>query len=186
MRQILPILAIASLAGCQGGSTLYPLKTGNTWVYEAVSPIGKNVRTVRAVGPASVGPYPGFALGSESGTTELAWASGTLYASRLAGTTYTPPLPLLKDGSGPRTWEWTGKVVAPGGSIDARASAKSAPEDRTVAGRTAKTTMVTIQMQGPGTRVETISWYEKGVGLVAQEQRSGGALVTKLNYVSGP
>jgi hypothetical protein len=164
----------------------FPLKVGNTWTYEAATPIGKNVRTLKIDGPAPVGPHRGVAVTSEAGETDLAWAGGTLVASKLSGVGFNPPLPLLKESGGKGDWSWQGKVRTPTGLFDARATASSTAEDRLVVGRKAKTTRVEMHIDFPGQKMEVVSWYERGVGLVGQEQRNGGALVTKLVYVSGP
>lgn len=164
----------------------FPLKAGNTWVYEASTPIGKNVRTLRVDGPTSVGPYHGMALTSEAGETDLAWNNGTLMASKLSGVTFVPPLPLVKESGGKSEWSWQGKMRTPTGFFDARATMTSSPEERLVVGRKAKTTQVGMNIDAPGIKMEILSWYERGVGLVGQEQRNAGSLVTKLVYVSGP
>lgn len=179
-------VACVCLVGCMANDAQFPLKTGNTWVYEASTPIGKNVRTLKVDGPTSVGPYHGMALSSEAGETDLAWANGTLMASKLSGVAFAPPLPLVKEAGGKGAWSWQGKMRTPTGLFDAKASMVASSEDRLVVGRKAKTTQVVMTLEAPGAKTEVVSWYERGVGLVGQEQRNAGALVTKLVYVSGP
>ena len=196
------LAASVSLTGCFPNDALFPLKVGNTWVYEAVSPIGKNVRTVKVTGTIPVGSVEGFELDTESGLTDLAWSNGELLAGKLSGTSFTPPLKMLKESA--KEWSWKGKMTTPDGIFDAQASATSSLEDRTVSDRKVKTVQVTLTIiaqpttrpstapssNSPavtsGKKIETISWYQRGIGLVGQEQRNDGVLMTKLQYVSGP
>ena len=174
------------LVGCTQSSELMPLKVGQSWIYESITPIGKNVRTVTVQKRVSVNRDEGYELHSESGITNVVWSHGTLYAGKLAGTLYTPPLPMVRSGVDKAEWNWEGQIRSPLRSVDGMAQGKQEVVDRTVGGHKTKATQVTLTISVGKKKLEVVTWYGAGTGVVGQEERVDGVLVNKLSYVSGP
>ncbi|MES1227680.1 MAG: hypothetical protein ABUL72_03360, partial [Armatimonadota bacterium] len=79
----------------------------------------------------------------------MAWASGELVASKLAGTTFSPPLKLVKESGGKATWNWAGKMRSALGLFDAKATGSSEVVDRVVNSQKVKAVQVTLVIDAP-------------------------------------
>ncbi|TYM27410.1 hypothetical protein FYL66_25720, partial [Salmonella enterica subsp. enterica serovar Typhimurium] len=136
-----------------------PLKVGAVWTYQSSTPIAQNVRTVKVDSRAWVNHGNGYQLRSESGLTNLIWSHDTLYAGKLSGTLYDPPLPVLRAGLDTADWKWDGQVTGPLAATQAHAEAKQVSTDRDVGGHKTKTEQVTLTITLGKRQQEIVTWY---------------------------
>lgn len=179
------ILVMAS--GCRGGSpNLMPLRAGAEWKYSIVGEFGKHVEELRVNREIGVAGTQGFEVSGPLGVSALAWKNDVLYADRLAGTSFSPPLPLLSQEN--KTLDWKGTATWPvSGAIKAEASLQQEDEKLTVDAREFQTKKALLRVAlADGTTVEVTTWYSAGVGIVRQEQRRGEKTEVRMDYLSGP
>lgn len=131
---------------------------------------------------APVGALPGWALDSSMGRSRLAWDDGTLYAAELAGTVYSPPIPLFA----PKEASWSGTVVTPRTRSKGTATLKRANDDLTVGGKRYKTVRTTLTLKSGNDKIELTTWFYPDLGILRQEQRSGEKLLRnrRIDFVS--
>ncbi|MBX3111970.1 MAG: hypothetical protein KF857_08170 [Fimbriimonadaceae bacterium] len=178
------LVPLALVAGCQAGDdALMPLGTGKVWQYQVTSGLTSGVQEVKVVGPTSVGPYSGWSLRGDGAETRLAWAGRRLVAAELAGTTYSPPLPLVDPDAMTKVVEWDGQVDSGAGPQSVKATLKLKQDKDTVGNRRVTVTMADIVFSNGD---EALVWFAPHIGVVRQEQRRKDRLVAKLVYLSGP
>lgn len=186
MRRLAAVFAIGALVGCGGsGDGWMPLRSKNHWSYTVTAGLTAAVRDVRVAEETPVGDDMGWHLVGAMGDSHLAWVGGTLYAGRLAGTDYAPPIPVCRPAAAsPITW--TGGVHHLGKVIGAKARLAMEEGSEEIAGRKLPVWIATLTVTLPDRTVETITSYAEGIGIVRQEERHDGALIRKIRYVSGP
>ncbi len=176
------------LSGCRGGgdSDLMPLKVGSEWKYSVSGTFAKFVEPMRINREIGVAGTQGVELVGPMGYSSVAWKKGVLYADRLAGTSYSPPLPLLAaDG---RQMDWDGTVAWPtDGTQKATARLTHETQKLKLDANEYSTTRSRLQIIIDGTKsVELTTWFAPGIGIVRQEQRTGSNLDIRIDYLSGP
>jgi len=179
-------VVMASLAGCRGGNQDWlPLAKGNHWTYTVNAGLMSAVRDVKVGGQTPVGSEEGWVLAGPMGESSLAWVDGQLVASRLAGTTYHPPLPICEPGSAePRSWK--GELRQMDTVVPGTATLGMTQEKEDLAGRNLDVWVATLTIKVEGKTIETVTSYANEIGIVRQEERHDGVLIRKLRYVSGP
>ncbi len=187
MKQIaLVFLAGICLAGCQSGAEDWcALAKGNRWSYTVNAGLTSAVREVRVDRSGPVGSHEGWVLTGSMGESALAWDGGTLYASRLAGTSYDPPLPVFQSGAG-ETRKWRGRILHVETAISATAVLKMAEGQEDLAGRNLDVLVATLVVKAGDQEIETVTSYANEIGVVRQEERHNAVLIRKMRYVSGP
>ncbi len=195
MKRIALFIPLVLLGACgQGGPSYMPLVEGREWSYSEKSSFQDNVPTIKIGKKISVGGFEGRELKSELGESRLAWNGKKLVASMLANTTFNPPIPLLLEDKIPEKKKsreeafipadvWSGSFE----SLGKRRNAKATLSQRrsTVQLLTGETevveTVLLVQIEGTkdGMPLELRTWFERGVGIVRQEQR------TNRNHVVG-
>jgi hypothetical protein len=154
-----------------------PLQAGKRWTYLVTNSMTMDQKirsTVQVKRVIPVGGVPGYELVSALGTSRLAWRGPELIASQMANTTFEPAIPLLGPVGSRRSWQ--GYVRTLGRAEAARATLET-KADRLGERRTQKST---LRLSLPGRLVLVESWFEPGVGLVRQEQRTDGKLDLSL------
>ena len=142
------------------------------------------METVSVVDRAPVGGTKGYLLHSGMGDCRMAWDRDRLVASQLAGTLYSPPIPLLaRNGT-----SWSGVVVTPSGKTAGHATVALANEKLDVAGRQYETIKTVVNLVVGTDRAQLTTWFYPGLGILRQEQRNGPALTRSryIEFVSGP
>lgn len=178
-----PVLFL--LIGCGGSSKDYfPLKLGNEWTYEVTIDNEIAIIDITVSEKAPVGDHRGFLLKSEMGDSRLAWSRGSLLAAELAGTRYSPPIPLYADDK----TEWSGVVQSEGSKVAGTATIARSNEELIVGGRTYKTVKCVLTLDSGKDHIQLTTWFYPDLGILRQEQRSGPALERdrKIDFVSGP
>lgn len=173
------ILILILLAGCSRGPDLFPLEVGKSRKYVVSSGMAKRVATLQVTGRAPVAGVQGYELRSELGNFHVGWRFGWLWASDLAGTRFSPPLPLLyADYKGVKTWK--GKVEAMGKTTDGQAELTQSWGDKASRTDGKQGVLVKITLKTGGKTIETESIYMPGTGLVEQSQRVDGLLTLRM------
>lgn len=179
---------LLALSGCRGGgdSDLMPLRVGSEWKYNVSGKFAKYVEPIRINREIGVAGTKGVELSSPLGSSSLAWKKGVLYADRLSGTVYSPPLPLLTEDA--QKVDWQGSASWPTkGTLKAVARLTQEQQKLQLDARTYNTTCSRLQIIVDGTKsIELTTWYAPGVGIIRQEQRTGGDLDIRIDYLSGP
>lgn len=181
-----PVLALLLLAGCNRGSQLMPLESGNTWTYDCTAGLVNRVATVRVSRPAPVGQASGWALVSELGTTTLAWQDGRLVTGQLGNSEFFPPLPIFSDQKPGTVSKWAGRVRTAGHTVPATATLKVSSSEESVDGKKMVLPTGQVELTAGGETHEIDTWFRLGKGIHLQEHRVGGQLVSRMRYVSGP
>jgi hypothetical protein len=142
------------------------------------------VDSVKVTRPVSVADVEGFELNGPLGVSRLAWRGNALVAESSAGLRFSPPIPLLAPDGKEATWH--GRVTWLGAEKPASATVRQSKRTLTLASRPIETTQSDLTLSLPSRKIELITCFEPGVGIVQQEQRSGGKLEVEIEMVSGP
>ncbi|MGV3617709.1 MAG: hypothetical protein ACO1SV_20480 [Fimbriimonas sp.] len=178
----LPLLAI----GCARQDALMPLEVGRDVTYVVRTGFSSSVEPVRITRLLPVAGVRGAELTGPLGTARMAWKEGVLYADSTAHGRFSPPLPLLAEDAKDRTWH--GRLEILGREQPASAKLTHKKETLRLGSRKVATTLANLVMELPASKgkIELDSWYQPGVGLVQQEQRTNGRRVIRLELLSGP
>jgi hypothetical protein len=170
------VWALAFLVvGCARGGDLMPLERGLSWTYRVSREFGSRVETVKVVSSVPVGRHHGWRLEGPSGTSKIAFADQTLWASELSGTRFDPPVPL----AGLIEKKWKGLIQTPRGPVRAEGKLTSKSDK----GQDLESL---LSLSGPGLELEVTTWTRSGVGIARQDERSGGRRLSRSELVAGP
>lgn len=185
MKQATPLVIIAGLLGCSSGDTSYlPLSVGKEWGYEVKAGFQRSVATVKVTSRVAVGEVSGYRLMGSFGESRLAWKETKLICTEMANCRFTAPIPLLdteKIPTDPKNEEfklaqkWSAKVDSFGTQRQATATLKQ--RTTKLPGQSTKLVQTRLEILIGNSTMEIISWFEKGKGIVRQEQRTNGNLI---------
>ncbi len=173
------------IPGCRGGgSDLMPLDVGHTWNYIVKAGFDTYVTPIKVSREISVANGNGVELTSTLGTSRLAWSHDGLLAERLAGTQFAPPLPLVFSTEETHERPWKGRVVFVDRASPATASqSQKGDDDLTFGGKKIHCIRSTVRLQTAAHKIELITWFSAGLGIVQQEQRTDDKLLVKLTLL---
>lgn len=176
------------LVGCRPADTsLMPLRSGEHWAYVVQNARQSLVGDVSVIRPVAVDGIGGWELQSPSGISRMGWDSGTLKASMLSGTRYTPPIFLLVADPVGKSVNWKGTVATPLHAFNANGSMTWQRQDVQLGGKTFHTIREDCQIKlETGTSIALTTWFSPEVGIVRQDQRTNGIQVLALEHLSGP
>jgi hypothetical protein len=174
------------LLGCAREDALMPLEVGREVTYVVRTGFASGVEPVRVVRRLPVAGVRGAELTGPLGSARLAWKDGVLLADATSHGRFSPPLPLLAEDGKARTWH--GRLETLGREQPASAKLVHTKETLRLGSRRVATTLAKLTMELPASKglIELDSWYQPGVGLVQQEQRTNGRRVLQLQLLSGP
>ncbi|MDR3689610.1 MAG: hypothetical protein P4L46_09555 [Fimbriimonas sp.] len=196
-------LALATTAflvdGCSPGIDEWmPMKVNRTWTYRIHAGFERHTVPVRVSRQINVAATDGFELASTFGVSRLAWKSNCLVAESTANCRFSPPVPMLYPrvtfvkGRPKAMPNWHGRIQVMGIERPASATLIESPAALELGLRKVQTvhSLLTItlpEVNDPGylrpAKMELDSWYQSGVGLVQQEQRTNDNLVVQLTIV---
>lgn len=176
---------LSLLAGCAGDSAYMPLKNGQSWRYFAHEETGSRIRNIKVGKRCPVGNHQGFELTGDGGTSKMAWVDGELWVAEFASMRFDPPLVLLKPGTPTAKWSHSGIGTSRVFQQQFNAQLIQEPAKLEVLGQKRNTLLVTLKMEFQGKQITLESWFQKGLGIVKQEQRVGGIKVFALEWVGG-
>jgi hypothetical protein len=173
------------VAGCSKQPDLMPLSVGRSVTYVVTHGLEKFVEPVKVVAEVPIMGRTGYELSGPMGVSRLVWKDGVLYASQTSNAVFDPPIPLVAvDGKMKR---WTGSVHSLEFESDASAElVQKQVKDVQVGTRKVEATLATLTVKMPKGTIELSSWFQPGVGLVQQEQRTGSVLVLRMAMLGGP
>jgi hypothetical protein len=183
------LLLALGLFGCRVGSDLMPLQVGRTWDYQVHAPMAfaSYVTTIKVDRDVSVANGPGVELTSNLGASRLAWQGDSLVAESLAGTQFMPPIPLLFRTEETHERAWKGRVVFVDRASPATATqSQKGEDDISFAGRKIRCIRSTVSVQTAAHKIELITWFSAGLGIVRQEQRTDDRLLIRLDLLDKP
>ncbi len=199
MKRLAVLIPLLVLGACsQGGPSYMPLVDEKEWSYLEKSNFQENVATIKVGKKVSVGGFEGRVLTSELGESRLAWDSKRLVASMLSNTTFVPPIPLLVEDKIPEkrksreeefvpveelpvTFESLGKTRKAKATLSQRRTIVQLPTGET----NVVETVLKMQLDTPKNDVvlELRTWFERGVGIVRQEQRTNRLLIVGIEKI---
>lgn len=179
-------VSVLCLLGCSNGQDWMPMQTGTQWTYAVRTPYVQYIEDVTLSEPVAVGHAQGITLKSRFGVSRLGWNSGALVLSGTNGTQFEPPIPLLIGSGGKASREWKGAVSTVEKTTRATAVITQEPDEVTANGREFRAVRSTVKVAIPGQEIEILSWFVRGIGCVRQEQRTGGKLEMRMEWMSGP
>jgi hypothetical protein len=175
-----------------------PLVDEKEWQYTENSTFQRNVPTVKIGRKISVGGVEGRVLTSELGESRLAWNKKTLQASMLANTMFNPPIPLLiedkiPEGKTSRDDEfsgvttWKGHFESFGKSRGATATLSQRRTTTLLTTGETKVVETVLRISIDGSKddvpIEVRTCFERGVGIVRQEQRTNRLQIVDLQKI---
>jgi hypothetical protein len=176
--------AAIGLSGCGSSKNeLFPITEHSRWNY-TVRAVKQYQDHVSYSGRVAVGLTNGYELKSDMGVLHLAWSGGSLITDQMAGSHMRPGLPLLTSSSGPTSWA---------GWIDSDDRSEPEPAKATIScvhvkldlhGTTVDTVRSNILIILPGKKIDLVSWFQPGLGLVRQEQQTNGKLDVMMEYLN--
>ncbi len=178
-------LSALFIAGCSPPPDLMPLEVGRSTSYEVKHGLVKNVEAVTVTSEVPLMGRTGYELSGPLGVSRLVWKDGVLYASQTANAVFNPPIPLVSLDGKPR--RWTGTLQA----LEVISEATAELQQKRVKGvrlrsRKVDATLATLTVTMPRGSIELQSWFQPGVGLIQQEQRTGNVLVLRMEMLGGP
>ena len=199
MKRLAILIPLVALGACgQGGPSYMPLVDEKEWSYIEKSSFQENVTSAKVGKKVSVGGVEGRVLTTELGESRLAWNKKRLVASMLANTTFIPPIPLLVEDKIPEKKKSREEEFVPVEELPVKfeslgktrnAKATLSQRRTTVQLATGETSVVetVLKVQLDGTKdnvvLELRTWFERGVGIVRQEQRTNRMLVVGIEKV---
>ncbi len=193
-KQVIGLASLLVLCGCGTKSTWLPMKVGKSWTYRVRAGLNHRIETVKIVRELTVAAAPGYELAGPSGSSRLAWKGRTLVAECTANGTYAPPLPLLVADADLshdvplQVATWHGLMTVRGQPRDASGYLSEKMDVVDFGTRRVSALLATLTMDVDGAKgpVELKSWYQEGVGLIQQEQRTNKVRVVQLQLISRP
>lgn len=199
MKRMAILVPFGLLMACgQGGPSYLPLVDEKEWSYIARSSFQDNVVNLKVGNRISVGGFDGRVLTSELGESRMAWDNKRLVASMLSNTIFIPPVPLLVEDKIPDkkkdreaefvpAEEWTGSFESLGKVRKAKAtlSQRRSTLQLTTGEVNVVETVLKVQIDGAKDEVplELRTWFERGKGIVRQEQRTNRMLIVGLEFL---
>lgn len=172
-----------------------PLTEGREWSYSVKSGFQNNVVTLKVTDKVNVGDYNGSILSSPIGESRLAWAASTLLASQFANSRFNPPVPILNESKIPpkkktrdnefvQVDTWKGRIESFGKSRVA--TGRLLQRRSTVGLITGQVSAVetVLELTIDKSVIEVRTWFERGKGIVRQEQRTERNQVVSLELLN--
>ena len=175
-----------------------PLVDEKEWQYSEMSSFQRNVPIIKIGKKISVGGVEGRVLTGDLGESRLAWNNKRLVASMMANTMFNPPIPLLAEDKIPDkkksreeefvpAVEWSGSFESLGKTRKAKAtlSQRRTTIQLTSGDTSVVETVLKVQIDGVKDDVplELRTWFERGVGIVRQEQRTNRMLIVGIDRI---
>ncbi len=178
------LLLLPLVVGCSKQPELMPMKIGSQTSYVVRYGLDSKVEPVKVVREVPIAGVTGYELAGPLGVSRLAWKDGVLLAAATTNARFDPPIPLLAVDGKDRTW--SGTVESLGKKQAATATLVHKSEKIELISKKVDTTLSTLTLSLPKGTVELSSWFQSGVGLVQQEQRTGPVVVVRLEMVRRP
>lgn len=171
------------ISGCSKSSRWMPLAVGKSWTYHMEASLKESVVTVEASRVVPVAGVKGMELTGPLGVSRLAWKSGVLLAESTANARFVPPVPLLAPGKFGENWR--GRLTWSGIAANATAEIRQRTGVLSLGPRQVDTLISEITFNVNGKNIWLTTWFEDGVGIVKQEQRTDEGPEMSLEFLAG-
>ncbi len=157
------------------------MREGRTWRY--LMQQAAEVVEVKCAERRQVGDAEGWLLSGLGGETILAWDGCILRASRLGAMTFDPPIAVLQADREEATWDYQGKATARSipGLVKVAVTQEPVELDSQRGGKGLK---VTMAISLDGRKIDLVTTFARGIGIVSQEQRNDGVGVSLVTLMS--
>jgi hypothetical protein len=194
---IFPLGILLSACG-QGGPSYLPLVDEKEWSYSVRSNFQDNVFTMKVGNKVSVGGVEGRVMTGGLGEARFAWDKKRLISSMLANTSFIPPVPLLVEDKIPEkkktrdaefvpVEEWSGTFESLGKTRKAKATLSQRRSILTLPSGDTNVVETVLKVQIEGAKddvpLELRTWFERGKGIVRQEQRTNRNLIVGIELI---
>jgi len=189
-------LIVGALSGCGAGDDWMPMKVGKSWTYRVRAGFERHTVPIRVAREVTVASTTGYELASPLGVSRIAWKSGRLVGESMANARFEPAVPLLfpnvqfEKNHPKQVATWHGRLLTLGVEREANATLVEQNDSVEIGTRKVPAILATLTVRLPsGLRpavLELASWYQAGVGLVQQEQRTNGTRIVQLTLVGQP
>jgi len=199
MKRIAIFVPLGLLMACgQGGPSYLPLVDEKEWSYIEKSSFQDNVVNLKVGNKISVGGVEGRVLNSELGECRMAWDGKKLIASMLSNTVFIPPIPLLLEDKIPEKKKdrdaefvtadvWSGSFESLGKVRKAKATLGQRRGTLQMASGEVSVVETVLKVEIDGVKddvpLELRTWFERGKGIVRQEQRTNRMLIVGLEFL---
>jgi predicted small lipoprotein YifL len=183
------------MGGCgQGGPSYLPISENREWTYATRTAFNKPNSSIKVGPKIAVGKIEGRVLLGDLGESRVAWDGPVLIASQLANARFNPPIPMFREDKLPASKKqreeefvvvdrWKGKMD----SFDqSRLATAALSQRRTVIEVLGKKTNVVeslLMITLGKSEIEIRTLFERGKGIVKQEQRSNRNLVVSIELI---
>jgi hypothetical protein len=157
-----------AMYGCGTSRSLMPLSLNRKAVYRVHYGLISFDEPLMVSKEVAVAGQSGFELSGPMGVSRVAWRNQVLYADQAVNAWFQPSLPILTEG--PPVKPWHGRIVSMGMTHPASATLDLAEEKINIGGRDHNTQRATLKVKMDTARIDLVTWYEAGVGMVRQEQ----------------
>ena len=158
-----------------------PLHEHHSWSYLVRSGLQNLPDKVTVTRSVAVGDVDGYELAGELGVSHLAWEKGQLVTDQMAGVRFTRPLPILAPNND--SVEWSGWADSGDHRDPAKATVTHASTKLEVLGRPVETIRSDVDLKIADRKLQLSTWFEPGVGIVRQDQRTNGRLDITLELL---
>lgn len=183
------LCTLVGIAGCGSRTGWMPMRVGKTWTYQVRAGFDRRIETVKVVRALTVASADGFELAGPSGVSRLAWKHGTLYADSTANASFSPPVPLIVLGQDiskeppKQVATWHGRIVTLGQERACGGVLTEHMDTVDLGTRKVSAMLSTLTLTTPSGYIELESWFQEGVGLIQQDQRTNGVRVVQLQLL---
>jgi hypothetical protein len=146
------------------------MKVGSKWFYMSRSGLRSLPDNLEVTGRVAIGDVQGYELTGDLGVVHLGWRGGRLVSDEMSGSRFTPPLPILAPAE--RKADWRGWVYTADRREPAKAFVTHSVIQLDQPGRSVKTVLSQVDMKLADRSVQLLTWFEPGVGIVRQVQRT--------------
>jgi len=161
-----------------------PMEAGRTLKYVVRSGFDTRVEAVTVARRLTVAGTDGYEMKGPLGVSRVAWKDGVLLAEATSNAWFRPAIPLVAEDGKDRTYH--GRIEVLGKESPANATLTHKTEKIEVRNRRVSTTLATLTVKVPKGTIELTTWYQPGIGVVRQEQRTNGQRVVQMQLLSGP
>jgi len=187
----LPCTAVllTCLIGCGSRDNWMPMKVGKQWNYQVRAGFDRRIEPITVRRQITVASADGYELAGPLGLSRVAWKHGSLVAESTVNARFFPPIPLLVPGVEltkeipKQVAVWHGRVVVLGKENPASATLTERNDKVDLGTRKVNAILATLTLKMPRGKIQLDSWYQEGVGLIQQEQRTGGIRIVQLQLL---
>ena len=134
---------------------------------------------------AIVGNTMGYRIEGDGGPMRMAWVGSELYVSEIGFLRFDPPILFLKSFESSANWTYQGICESATRSSKISAEISQTSTKLKLSGVDHSTMLVGLKTKVNGADIELKTYFERGIGVVRQEQWNNGLSVVYIEWISG-